>query len=74
MPPDHLPERLAERPAGDSCANCRHFAKLSPGRAAICFAKWEELPLNAAVPLTHADEWCDRHAAPSLLAERVRRG
>lgn len=44
------------------CSTCRHFAPLSPGHAAICFAKWRGLPWNAAVPLTTADNWCEQYA------------
>lgn len=49
--------------AGDTCATCQHFAPLSPGHAAICFAKWRDLPWNAAVPLTRAADWCEQYEA-----------
>lgn len=52
----------AGRPA-NTCASCRHFAPLSPGHAAICFMKWRGLPWNAAVPLTTADGYCDKHSS-----------
>lgn len=43
----------------ERCETCKSFAPLKPGHAAICFEKWKELPWNAAVPLTTANEWCD---------------
>lgn len=53
------------RPAAprETCSTCQHFAKLSPGHAAICFSKWRKLPWNSAVPLVRADDWCDRYAS-----------
>jgi hypothetical protein len=52
------------RPAAprEACSTCVHFAKLSPGHAAICFVKWRGLPWNAAVPLVKAADWCEQHA------------
>lgn len=44
-----------------TCSTCEHFAPLTPGHAAICFEKWKGLPWNAAVPLTTADGWCEKH-------------
>lgn len=52
----------AGRPA-NTCATCQHFAPLSPGHAAICFERWAGLPWNAAVPLTTANDSCEKHAA-----------
>lgn len=43
------------------CATCRYFKPLWPGHAAICFERWQHLPWNAAVPLTTADDTCDKH-------------
>lgn len=44
-----------------TCATCRHFAPLKPGHAAICMMRWRDLPWNAAVPLTTAEGWCEKH-------------
>jgi hypothetical protein len=52
----------AGRPA-NTCATCSWFYALSPGHAAICGEKWRHLPWHAAVPLTSADETCDKHEA-----------
>ncbi len=51
---------LAGRPA-NTCATCKSFAPLSPGHAAICFERWRGLPWHAAVPLTTADDSCEKH-------------
>lgn len=45
--------------ADRECRNCRHFAPLLTGHAAICLFRWRRLPWNAAVPLTTAHETCD---------------
>lgn len=43
------------------CSTCKHFAPLKPGHAAICMERWKGLPWNAAVPLTTADDTCEKH-------------
>ena len=55
------PERDSAPPM-NTCATCQHFAPLKPGHAAICFERWRGLPWNAAVPLTTADDSCEKHA------------
>ena len=49
-----------------TCANCTHYTKLSPGYVAICFHRWKDLPWNAAVPLTSADNSCESFKAKAL--------
>lgn len=48
-------------PTEPRCATCRHYAPLSPGRAAICFLRWTRCAWNDAVPLVRADDGCDEH-------------
>lgn len=46
------------------CLTCKWFARLSPGSAAICFEHWRHLEWNDAVPLTTAEDTCDKHEIP----------
>jgi len=50
------------------CRNCRYFAPLSPGHAAICFHKWRDIPWNAAVPLTGPHDTCEAFDTKSWQA------
>ncbi len=45
----------------ETCSTCKYFMPLSPGYAAICGEKWRDLPWNAAVPLTTANDSCEKH-------------
>lgn len=59
---------LYEGVAAVTCATCTWAMPLAPGHAIICGEKWRDLPWNAAVPLTRAENSCDkyegRHVTP----------
>jgi hypothetical protein len=47
--------------SGPTCATCKWFRPLSPGHAAICFERWRHMEWNEGVPLTSAEDTCDKH-------------
>lgn len=41
------------------CDNCRHYRRMLPGHAGICFFKWRGVRWNEAAPLMPKDGTCD---------------
>lgn len=45
----------------EPCKTCKHFGKLSPGFAGICWLKQRGREWNEAMAITGDDDTCDDH-------------